>query len=84
MGVPFILDVTPAPPGPLQLPPAAPAPPPPPPCLAGGCGAASPPGLPCAGLTGGVFPDPPEAVPLGEALYAEVAPPPEPPSCPAA
>jgi len=52
------------------------APPPPPPPV-GPFEDPTPPGLPCGGLTGGVFPAPPKAYPLGPA--APPPPPPEPP-----
>ena len=67
VGVPLIELVAPAPPlppGPLFAPavPTAVAPPPPPPestQLGLDAGAAAPPSLPCAGVTGGVLPEPP-------------------------
>ena len=87
MSGPKIVFGAPAPPappclgGPAALPPAAVAPPPPPPAYlsAPGLGVeslATPPGLPCGGLTGGVLPDPP-FVP-----QPPLPPPPDPPGPP--
>jgi hypothetical protein len=76
---PVIELAEPAPPGPPPpgppVPPAAPAPPPPDAPYAGAsCGTLAPPGLPCGGLTGGIFPD--------AATGLRAVPPPEPPEPP--